>query len=182
PSLKSRNTIFTLGTRGAVISLAELESPILVPHTAQRGEQRYPFKALFCSQHYALLDNSCREYLFVCKFFIMSGWAAHGLFHALMGRTLSMTLKHLESYLADCSPRVFLCIHIVPRFHNLAGKRDVPALNRYWEQVLALLWPRFELILEMNVQSVRSTDPQRLGGLDTRPQHIRMGEGNTGVL
>ncbi|XP_031202866.1 vacuolar protein sorting-associated protein 52 homolog [Mastomys coucha] len=40
PSLRSRNTIFTLGTRGAVISPAELEAPILVPHTAQRGEQR----------------------------------------------------------------------------------------------------------------------------------------------
>lgn len=40
PSLRSRNTIFTLGTRGSVISPTELEAPILVPHTAQRGEQR----------------------------------------------------------------------------------------------------------------------------------------------
>uniref|UniRef100_A0A287DF86 Vacuolar protein sorting-associated protein 52 homolog n=1 Tax=Ictidomys tridecemlineatus TaxID=43179 RepID=A0A287DF86_ICTTR len=169
-----RNTIFTLGTRGSVISPTELEAPILVPHTAQRGEQRYPFEALFRSQHYALLDNSCREYLFICEFFVVSGPAAHDLFHAVMGRTLSMTLKHLESYLADCydAIAVFLCIHIVLRFRNIAAKRDVPALDRYWEQVLALLWPRFELILEMNVQSVRSTDPQRLGGLDTRPHYI----------
>nr|XP_042122439.1 vacuolar protein sorting-associated protein 52 homolog [Peromyscus maniculatus bairdii] len=50
PSLRSRNTIFTLGTRGAVISPTELEAPILVPHTAQRGEQRYPFEALFRSK------------------------------------------------------------------------------------------------------------------------------------
>ncbi|XP_071469593.1 vacuolar protein sorting-associated protein 52 homolog isoform X2 [Marmota flaviventris] len=85
-----------------------------------------------------------------------------------------ITQKHLESYLADCydAIAVFLCIHIVLRFRNIAAKRDVPALDRYWEQVLALLWPRFELILEMNVQSVRSTDPQRLGGLDTRPHYI----------
>ncbi|OWK06910.1 hypothetical protein Celaphus_00018532, partial [Cervus elaphus hippelaphus] len=174
PSLRSRNTIFTLGTRGSVISPAELEAPILVPHTAQRGEQRYPFEALFRSQHYALLDNSCREYLFICEFFVVSGPAAHDLFHAVMGRTLSMTQKHLESYLVDCydAIAVFLCIHIVLRFRNITAKRDVPALDRYWEQVLALLWPRFELILEMNVQSVRSTDPQRLGGLDTRPHYI----------
>ncbi|KAG8512146.1 Vacuolar protein sorting-associated protein 52, partial [Galemys pyrenaicus] len=174
PSLRSRNTIFTLGTRGSVISPTELEAPILVPHTAQRGEQRYPFEALFRSQHYALLDNSCREYLFICEFFVVSGPAAHDLFHAVMGRTLNMTLKHLESYLADCydAIAVFLCIHIVLRFRNITAKRDVPALDRYWEQVLALLWPRFELILEMNVQSVRSTDPQRLGGLDTRPHYI----------
>ncbi|XP_064217245.1 vacuolar protein sorting-associated protein 52 homolog isoform X2 [Aotus nancymaae] len=135
---------------------------------------QYPFEALFRSQHYALLDNSCREYLFICEFFVVSGPAAHDLFHAVMGRTLSMTLKHLESYLTDCydAIAVFLCIHIVLRFRNIAAKRDVPALDRYWEQVLALLWPRFELILEMNVQSVRSTDPQRLGGLDTRPHYI----------
>ncbi|KAB1261263.1 Vacuolar protein sorting-associated protein 52-like protein [Camelus dromedarius] len=174
-----RNTIFTLGTRGSVISPTELEAPILVPHTAQRGEQRYPFEALFRSQHYALLDNSCREYLFICEFFVVSGPAAHDLFHSVMGRTLNMTLKHLESYLADCydAIAVFLCIHIVLRFRNIAAKRDVPALDRYWEQVLALLWPRFELILEMNVQSVRSTDPQRLGGLDTRPHYVREGKG-----
>ena len=62
--------------------------------------------------------------------------------------------------------------------------RDIPCqisdsdqAHRYWEQVLALLWPRFELILEMNVQSVRSTDPQRLGGLDTRPHYVSMGRG-----
>lgn len=30
----------------------------------------------------------------------------------------------------------------------------------------------------MNVQSVRSTDPQRLGGLDTRPHYVREGRGN----
>lgn len=43
-----------------------------------------------------------------------------------------------------------------------------------------MLWPRFELILEMNVQSVRSTDPQRLGGLDTRPHYVSQGEGLEG--
>lgn len=53
---------------------------------------QYPFEALFRSQHYALLDNSCREYLFICEFFVVSGPAAHDLFHAVMGRTLSMTL------------------------------------------------------------------------------------------
>ncbi|KAK1338545.1 hypothetical protein QTO34_001662 [Cnephaeus nilssonii] len=159
PSLRSRNTIFTLGTRGSVISPTELEAPILVPHTAQRGEQRtIPAGNIFSSVNSLLCLAT----------------AAHDLFHAVMGRTLSMTLKHLESYLADCydAIAVFLCIHIVLRFRNIATKRDVPALDRYWEQVLALLWPRFELILEMNVQSVRSTDPQRLGGLDTRPHYI----------
>ncbi|XP_032942882.1 vacuolar protein sorting-associated protein 52 homolog [Catharus ustulatus] len=174
PSLRSRNTVFTLGNRGAVISPAELEAPIIVPHAAQRGDQRYPFESLFRSQHYALLDTSCREFSFLTEFFLVAGAAAQELFNAVMGKTLNMFQKHMESYVSDCydAIAVFLCIHLVLRFRALMAKRNVPAVDGYWGSLLELLWPRFELILELHIQSVQSTDPQRLGGLDTRPHYI----------
>ncbi|XP_059366105.1 vacuolar protein sorting-associated protein 52 homolog [Carassius carassius] len=174
PSLKSRNTIFTVGPRGAVLSPAELEGPILIPHTAQRGDTRYPYETLFRSQHYALLDNGCREFLFLSDFFMVAGNSALDLFNSIMGKTLSMFLKSLSTYLSDCydSIAVFLCIHIILRFRAITIKRNIPALDKYWEAVLELLWPRFELILEMNIQSIRNTDPQKLGVLDTRPHYI----------
>ena len=50
PSLKSRNTIFTVGQRGAVLSPAELEGPILIPHTAQRGDVRVRMMHLHLQQ------------------------------------------------------------------------------------------------------------------------------------
>ncbi|XP_014118298.1 PREDICTED: vacuolar protein sorting-associated protein 52 homolog, partial [Pseudopodoces humilis] len=90
PSLRSRNTVFTLGNRGAVIGPAELEAPIIVPHAAQKGEQRYPFESLFRSQHYALLDTSCREFSFLTEFFLVAGAAAQELFNSVMGKTLGM--------------------------------------------------------------------------------------------
>ncbi|KAF7650006.1 hypothetical protein LDENG_00133010 [Lucifuga dentata] len=174
PSLKSRNTIFTVGQRGAILSPAELEGPILVPHTAQRGDSRYPYETLFRSQHYALLDNGCREYLFLCDFFMVAGNSALDLFNSIMGKTLSMFLKSMSTYVSDCydSIAVFLCIHIILRFRAITAKRSIPALDKYWEAVLELLWPRFELILEMNIHSIRNTDPQKLGVLDTRPHYI----------
>ncbi|XP_043995284.1 vacuolar protein sorting-associated protein 52 homolog isoform X1 [Gambusia affinis] len=174
PSLKSRNTIFTLGQRGAILSPAELEGPILVPHTAQRGDSRYPYETLFRSQHYALLDNGCREYLFLCDFFMVTGNSALDLFNCIMGKTLSMFLKSMSTYVSDCydSIAIFLCIHIILRFRAITAKRTIPALDKYWDAVLELLWPRFELILEMNIQSIRNTDPQKLGVLDTRPHYI----------
>lgn len=174
PSLRSRNTVFTLGNRGAVIAPAEIEAPIIVPHAAQRGEQRFPFEALFRSQHYALLDSSCREFSFLTEFFLVSGAAAQELFNAVMGKTLSALQKHMESFVADCydAIAVFLCIHLVLRFRGLCAKRGVPALEGYWSWLLELLWPRFELILELHIQSVQGTDPQRLGGLDSRPHYI----------
>ncbi|XP_076862409.1 vacuolar protein sorting-associated protein 52 homolog [Brachyhypopomus gauderio] len=174
PSLKSRNTIFTLGQRGAVLSPAELEGPILIPHAAQRGDCRYPYETLFRSQHYALLDNGCREFLFLVDFFMVTGNSALDLFNNVMGRTLNMFLKNMSTYVCDCydSIAVFLCIHIILRFKAITAKRNIPALDKYWEAVLEMLWPRFELILEMNIQSIRNTDPQKLGVLDTRPHYI----------
>uniref|UniRef100_A0A670ZSA7 Vacuolar protein sorting-associated protein 52 homolog n=1 Tax=Pseudonaja textilis TaxID=8673 RepID=A0A670ZSA7_PSETE len=174
PSLRSRNTIFTLGNRGNVISSAELEGPIIVPHSAQKSDVRYPFESLFRSQHYALLDNSCREYLFLCDFFLVAGSPALDLFNAVMGKTLAMFLKHMDAYVSDCydSIAVFLCIHIVLRFKALVAKRNVPAIDKYWDTLLELLWPRFEYILELNIHSIQSTDPQKLGFLDTRPHYI----------
>ncbi|XP_060948275.1 vacuolar protein sorting-associated protein 52 homolog [Limanda limanda] len=174
PSLKSRNTIFTVGQRGAILSPGELEGPILVPHTAQRGDSRYPYETLFRSQHYALLDNGCREFLFLSDFFMVTGNSALDLFNSIMGKTLSTFLKSMSTYVSDCydSIAVFLCIHIILRFRAITAKRSIPALDKYWEAVLELLWPRFELILEMNIHSIRNTDPQKLGVLDTRPHYI----------
>ncbi|XP_075345811.1 vacuolar protein sorting-associated protein 52 homolog [Mycteria americana] len=174
PSLKNRNTVFTLGNRGSVIGAAELEGPIIVPHAAQKSDVRYPFESLFRSQHYALLDNSCREYLFLCDFFMVTGPSAQDLFNAVMGKTLSMFLKHMETYVSDCydSIAVFLCIHIVLRFKAIMAKRNIPAVDKYWDTLLEILWPRFEHILELNIQSIQTTDPQKLGFLDTRPHYI----------
>ncbi|XP_054663648.1 vacuolar protein sorting-associated protein 52 homolog [Grus americana] len=174
PSLKNRNTVFTLGNRGSVIGAAELEGPIIVPHAAQKSDVRYPFESLFRSQHYALLDNSCREYLFLCDFFMVTGPSAQDLFNAVMGKTLAMFLKHMDTYVYDCYDgiAVFLCIHIVLRFKAIMAKRNIPAVNKYWDTLLEILWPRFEHILELNIQSIQSTDPQKLGFLDTRPHYI----------
>ena len=32
---------------------------------------QHSFESLFCSMHFALLDNSCREYLFLAEFFMV---------------------------------------------------------------------------------------------------------------
>lgn len=43
---------------------------------------------------------------------------------------------------------------------------------RYWDTVLELSWPRFTYVVELNVDSVRSTDPKKLGVIDIRPHYV----------
>ncbi|KTF92037.1 hypothetical protein cypCar_00046685, partial [Cyprinus carpio] len=92
---------------------------------------QYPYETLFRSQHYALLDNGCREFLFLSDFFMVAGNSALDLFNSIMGKTLSMFLKNLSTYLSDCydSIAVFLCIHIILRFRAITVKRNIPALD-----------------------------------------------------
>ncbi|KAK8756792.1 hypothetical protein V5799_000507 [Amblyomma americanum] len=59
-------------------------------YTNRLMKLQYPFESLFRSQQYALLDNACREYLFVTEFFMVSGAAAQDLFNSIMNRTLTM--------------------------------------------------------------------------------------------
>ncbi|CAH1787667.1 unnamed protein product [Owenia fusiformis] len=173
PSLKNRSTIFTLGQRGVVLA-ADLEAPIIVPHAAQKNEAKHSFESLFRSQQYALLDNCCREFLFLVDFFMVQQSSAQDLFNAIMGKTLSMFLKHMDTYTNDCfdSIAIFLCIHIIFRFQVIMHKRNVPALDKYWETLLEMLWPRLEMILEMNIQSIRECEPSKLGHIDVRPHYI----------
>ena len=68
---------------------------------------------------------------------------------------------------------LFLCIHMVQRLQFLCHKRAVPALDFYYEALAGVLWPRFELLLQTNIQSVRDCDPSRLyTQIDTRPHYV----------
>ena len=85
---------------------------------------QYTFEKLFRSQHYTLMDNCCREYLFIVDFFMVSssGTPAQDLFNNIMGKTLSMFLVSkyyvyviLELYMkiSSCSLKQLLVLRIV---------------------------------------------------------------------
>ncbi|XP_005095273.1 vacuolar protein sorting-associated protein 52 homolog isoform X2 [Aplysia californica] len=173
PAMKNRSTVFTLGNRGDVLT-TELEAAVIVPHAAAKTETRYSFESIFRSLHFALMDNCCREYLFVSDFFMVSGTGAQNLFENIMGKTLTMFLKLVEDSVQECydSIGIFLSAHVVYRYQSIMAKRSIPALDRYWETILSNLWPRFEYIVSMNIQSVRERDPNKLGHIDNRPHYV----------
>ena len=64
PSLKNRSTIFTLGNRGTVLT-SDLEGPIIVPHAAQKGEQKVGFISRCFITRTQLLF--CHSSLCICR-------------------------------------------------------------------------------------------------------------------
>ncbi|XP_055640876.1 vacuolar protein sorting-associated protein 52 homolog [Toxorhynchites rutilus septentrionalis] len=169
-SLKNKSTVFSIGDRGDVLN-QQLEAPIIVPHAQQKI--RYPFEALFRSEQYALVDNACREYLFVTEFFIVIGSQAQELFNQIMGKTMGLLIKNLELFVQDCYDTIalFLCIQLCLRYQLMCHKRCVPALDKYWDNLQTVIWPRFEQVFRMNIQSIQECDPTKFPK-ETGPHYI----------
>ncbi|XP_054742475.1 vacuolar protein sorting-associated protein 52 homolog [Anastrepha obliqua] len=159
-SLKHKSTIFTIGKRGEILN-QQLEAPIIVPHAQLKN--RYTFEALFRSEQYALVDNACREYLFVTEFFMVRSIQAQDLFNQIMGKTLTLMIKNLETSIQDCYDTIamFLCIQLIFRYQLMCHKRCVPALDKYWDSLQATIWPRFDHVFRLNIQSIRDCDPTK---------------------
>ncbi|CAD7079991.1 unnamed protein product [Hermetia illucens] len=159
-SLKNKSTVFTIGNRGDILN-QQLEAPIIVPHAQVKN--RYTFEALFRSEQYALVDNACREYLFVTEFFMVRSTQAQDLFNQILGKTLTLMIKNLETFIQDCYDTIamFLCIQLIFRYQLMCHKRCVPALDKYWDSLQSVIWPRFEHVFRLNIQSIRDCDPTK---------------------
>ncbi|CAH1388423.1 unnamed protein product [Nezara viridula] len=171
-SLRQKNTVFTIGNRGDVLT-SLLEAPIIVPHAEQKTEKRYPYEALFRCEQYALVDNACREFHFISEFFIVKGNAAFDLFSQIMGKTLALLIKNVENYTGTCYDTIslFLCAQLVLRYRLLCHKHAVPALDAYWDELLEILWPRFEYVFRLNIHSIKECDPTKFNK-ETKPHYI----------
>lgn len=169
-SLKNKSTVFTIGNRGDILS-SQLEAPIIVPHAHQKT--RFPFEALFRSEQYALVDNACREYLFITEFYLVRGNQAQDLFNQIMGKTMTLMMKNLEIYVHDCFDTIalFLCIQLILRYQIMCHKRCVNALDKYWDSLQTCLFPRFEFLFRLNIQSIRDCDPTKFSK-ETGPHYV----------
>ncbi|CAG9835071.1 unnamed protein product [Diabrotica balteata] len=169
-SLKHKTTVFSIGNRGDVLA-QQLEAPIIVPHAETKN--RFPFEALFRSVEYALVDNACREYLFISEYFIVKNQAALDLFYKIMEKTLTLLQKNLKSYISSCydSIAIFLCFHLVLRYKIMCHKRCVPALDQYWDILENILLPRFEYVVQLNIKSIRDCDVTKFN-LELGPHYI----------
>lgn len=173
PSLKNRSTIFTMGDRESVIT-TEIEAPVIIPHVAVSSEKKYTVESLFRSIQYNVVDNACREYLFLSEFFMLNTNSAQELFNSVFGKTLQYIIKELQDQFLACydSIGLFLCLHIVYRHRMLAHRRAVPTLDSYWESLVKCLWPRFQDVFHSHIHSIQTCDAHKLQNFDNRPHYI----------
>ncbi len=99
-AVKSKASVFSMGKRAEVLNKL-LEAPILIPHSQQKMDSKYPYEMLFRSEQYSILENSRREFTFVNEFFILTGAEANEVFNQVMGRALGVVSVRASSMLLE---------------------------------------------------------------------------------
>lgn len=175
---QQRASAFSMGKRHLVLTEGLDNSSsamqLLVPHALEKTNTKCPYEKLFCSEQFALMENACREYLFLTEFFMVQGNSALDLFTQIFGKTLHLLTRNVSDYAKDTydSIALFLCLHLVHKFRHICQDKLVPAIESYWDALSGQLWPRLQHVTKLNVQSVKDCDPQKMKILDLRPHYV----------
>ncbi|KAK9908133.1 hypothetical protein WJX75_003087 [Coccomyxa subellipsoidea] len=149
---------FALGDRGNI--LHHLEQAAIIPHVAESESKKAPFEVLFRSVNKLLMDTATAEYLFCCDFF-----QEDTIFSELFAATLAVVESALAASLQETFDLVGLLLMIRINYHHqlIMNKRRIPCLDDYLDRTNLLLWPRFKVLLDMQLSSMKAYTPPNFG-------------------
>ncbi|CAI0393999.1 unnamed protein product [Linum tenue] len=188
--LKNRSAVFAVGDRISI--LKEIEQPALIPHIAEASSQKYPYEVLFRSLHKLLLDTATSEYdgitfrylfllIFPCwqcmdfDFLLVVQHNATVDFVSLdfLG-PLAAIDEHFNSILPNSydAMGLMLMIRIIHQHQLTMSRRRIPCLDSYLDKVNIALWPRFKLVFDMHLSSLRNANIKTLWEDDIHPHYV----------
>ncbi|RAL66113.1 hypothetical protein DID88_005784 [Monilinia fructigena] len=149
---------FNLGRR---IDLLKTSNQNALPSfLAEEDKQTHYMEFPFRNFNLALIDNASAEYSFLTSFFSPSlTYAAisrhfNYIFEPTfaLGQSITKSLVH-DSH--DCLG-LLLCVRLNQHFAFSLQRRKIPAVDPYINATSMLLWPRFQLTMDIHCDSVRT--------------------------
>ncbi|PIA44169.1 hypothetical protein AQUCO_01700052v1 [Aquilegia coerulea] len=165
--LKNRSAVFALGERISI--LKEIEQPALIPHIAEASSLKFPYEVLFRSLHKLLMDTATSEYLFCDDFF-----GEETIFYDIFAGPFSVIDEHFSSILPNCFDAIglMLMIRIVHQHQLIMSRRRIPCLDSYLDKINISLWPRFKMVFDMHLNSLRTANAKTLWEDDVHPHYV----------
>uniref|UniRef100_A0A2P2MCK2 Vps52 C-terminal domain-containing protein n=1 Tax=Rhizophora mucronata TaxID=61149 RepID=A0A2P2MCK2_RHIMU len=165
--LKNRSAVFALGER--INILKEIDQPALIPHIAEANSQKYPYEVLFRSLHKLLMDTATSEYLFCDDFF-----GEESIFYELFSGPFGVVDEHFNSILPNSYDAIglMLMIRIIHQHQLVMSRRRIPCLDSYLDKVNISLWPRFKMVFDLHLSSLRNANVKTLWEDDVHPHYV----------
>ncbi|XWS23391.1 hypothetical protein CRYUN_Cryun28dG0010000 [Craigia yunnanensis] len=165
--LKNRSAVFALGERLNI--LKEIDQPALIPHIAEASSLKYPYEVLFRSLHKLLMDTATSEYIFCDEFF-----GEESIFYEIFAGPFAVIDEHFNSILPNCYDAIglMLMIRIIHQHQLIMSRRRIPCLDSYLDKVNISLWPRFKMVFDMHLSSLRNANMKLLWEDDIHPHYV----------
>lgn len=165
--LKNRSAVFALGDR--INILKEIDQPALIPHIAEASSLKYPYEVLFRSLHKLLMDTATSEYLFCDDFF-----GEESIFYEIFAGPSAVIDEHFNSILPNCYDAIglMLMIRIIHQHQLIMSRRRIPCLDSYLDKVNISLWPRFKMVFDLHLGSLRNANVRTLWEDDIHPHYV----------
>ncbi|KAI5282177.1 hypothetical protein KEM54_002920 [Ascosphaera aggregata] len=107
----------------------------------------------------ALVDNISAEYLFVSEFFspALSFHQASRRVTEIFEQVLSMGQSLTKTLVDDCMDclGLLLCVRLNQHYAFELQRRKVPVAESYINGMSMMLWPRFQIVMDMHCDSLR---------------------------
>ncbi|KAK9080184.1 hypothetical protein SSX86_001859 [Deinandra increscens subsp. villosa] len=165
--LKNRSAIFALGDRISI--LKETDEPSLIPHIAEASAKKYPYEVLFRSLHKLLMDTATSEYVFCGDFF-----GEESVFYEIFSGPFAVMDEHFGTVLPNSFDAIgiMLMIRITHQHQLIMSRRRIPCLDSYLDKVNISLWPRFKMVFDMHINSLRNANVKTLWEDDVHPHYV----------
>jgi hypothetical protein len=156
---------FSIGRR--MDSLKATSNGAISSYLAEEDKSMHYIETPFRSFNLALIDNASFEYTFISNFFTptQSFHAISRTFDSIFAPTFALgqaLTKSLVETNVDALG-VLLCVRLNQHFVFELQRRKVPAGEGYINATNMLLWPRFQIVMDMHCESLRKAMPSTPG-------------------
>jgi vacuolar protein sorting-associated protein 52 len=148
-------SIFCLMERDEVLSNMD-QDPIIF-HVASQANRKILLESFFKSVNKLLLDSVASEYIFTLDFFNLRSDQNKVVFEGVFRQTINFTLESIKNILSNTFDIVGLLLMILLNEKNKKNfnSRGLNVLDSFFEQVNMFIWPRFEMLFEQHLNSLR---------------------------
>lgn len=144
------------------------DSGIIVPHLAEEKNQRFTFEQIFKSVSRLVLDNACSEYIFTNEFFQERSIKTNAESMSFFNEVFDPTLKIIQTFFKQNIDQthdaisILICIRLNTQNIRLLQARRIPCLENFLNLVNIMLWPRFQTIMGLHIDSLKKAEPRKL--------------------
>jgi hypothetical protein len=148
---------FSLGRRTDLLKNSSAHA--LTSYVAEEDNSAHYLETIFRSFNMVIVDNAAFEYTFLSSFFSpsLSFQAITRTFEAVFAPTFKLGQDLTKSLVENTTDAlgILICVRLNQHFAFDFQRRKVPPGEGYINVTSMLLWPRFQMVMDMHCESLR---------------------------